>query len=56
MEADLYEHFPVAKILLPKPLREPVAVIYYFVRTLAEIVDESESSAASRHGAQRERQ
>ncbi|HEY1611849.1 MAG TPA: squalene synthase HpnC [Paraburkholderia sp.] len=49
MEADLYEHFPVAKILLPKPLREPVAVIHYFVRTLAEIADEGDWSPIERH-------
>lgn len=49
MEADLYENFPVAKILLPKPLRAPVAVIYHVVRMLAEIADESDWSAAERH-------
>jgi len=48
MEADLYENFPVAKVLLPKPLREPVAVIYYVVRTLAEIADEGDWRPAER--------
>jgi squalene synthase HpnC len=50
MEADLYENFPVAKILLPKPLRPPVAVIYHVVRTLADIADEGDdASPAERH-------
>lgn len=48
MEADLYQNLPVAKILLPKPLRAPVAVIYGVVRTLAEIADEGERSPAER--------
>jgi len=49
MEADHYENFPVAKILLPKPLRAPVGVIYHVVRMLAEIADEDGLSPADRH-------
>jgi len=48
MEADLYENFPVAKILLPKALREPVGVIYHVVRMLAEIAEEDDWSPAER--------
>jgi squalene synthase HpnC len=48
MEADLYENLPVAKILLPKPLRAPVAVVYHVVRTLAEIADEGDWSPIER--------
>ena len=49
MEADLYENFPAAKLLLPKPLKKPVALIYHVVRTLAEITDDGDWSAAERH-------
>jgi len=49
MEADHYEDIPVPKVLLPKPLRAPVAVIYHVVRMLAEIADESDATPAERH-------
>jgi squalene synthase HpnC len=49
MEVDHYESFPAASILLPKPLRAPVAVIYHVVRTADDIVDEGNFSAAERH-------
>jgi squalene synthase HpnC len=49
MEVDHYENFPAASILLPKPLRAPVAVIYHVVRTADDIVDEGDFSAAERH-------
>jgi phytoene synthase len=35
-----YENFPVASLLLPAPLREPVEVIYRFARTADDFADE----------------
>jgi phytoene synthase len=35
-----YENFPVASLLLPAPLREPVAVIYRFARSADDLADE----------------
>jgi phytoene synthase len=35
-----YENFPVASLLLPAPLREPVAVIYRFARSADDFADE----------------
>ena len=35
-----YENFPVASLLLPAPLREPVRVIYRFARTADDFADE----------------
>ncbi|PXW15485.1 squalene synthase HpnC [Paraburkholderia caballeronis] len=49
MEADHYENFPVAGVLLPKALRAPVGVIYHVVRTAAEIADEGDWSPPERH-------
>ncbi len=37
-----YENFPVASVLLPAPLREPVAVIYRFARSADDFADEGE--------------
>ena len=37
-----YENFPVASVLLPAPLREPVAVIYRFARTADDFADEGD--------------
>ena len=37
-----YENFPVASILLPAPLREPVAAIYWFARNADDFADEGE--------------
>jgi phytoene synthase len=42
MPVEHYENFPVASILLPKPLRKPVAAIYHFARTADDIADEGE--------------
>jgi squalene synthase HpnC len=39
---DHYENFPVASILLPKPLRAPVAAIYHFARTADDFADEGD--------------
>ena len=35
-----YENFPVASLLLPAPLREPVKVIYRFARSADDFADE----------------
>ncbi|MDP2752078.1 MAG: squalene synthase HpnC [Rhodocyclaceae bacterium] len=37
-----YENFPVASILFPSVLREPVAAIYVFARTADDFADEGE--------------
>jgi squalene synthase HpnC len=43
-----YENFPVASVLLPKPLREPVMAIYQFARAADDIADEGEATDAVR--------
>jgi phytoene synthase len=48
MPADHYENFPVASILLPASLREPVAAIYDFARSADDFADEGERTAAQR--------
>ena len=35
-----YENFPVVSLLVPKPLRKHIAVIYWFARTADDIADE----------------
>ncbi|CAG0982691.1 15-cis-phytoene synthase [Rhodocyclaceae bacterium] len=40
MSVDHYENFPVASVLLPAPLREPVAAIYVFARSADDFADE----------------
>jgi phytoene synthase len=35
-----YENFPVASLLLPAPLREPVEIIYRFARSADDFADE----------------
>jgi squalene synthase HpnC len=42
MSAGHYENFPVASVLLPAPLRHPVAVIYRFARTADDFADEGD--------------
>lgn len=42
MAVDHYENFPVASVLLPAPLREPVAAIYRFARSADDFADEGE--------------
>jgi squalene synthase HpnC len=49
MEAEHYDNFPVAGILLPKRLRAPVGVIYQVVRTADDIANEGVFDAAERH-------
>ncbi|ALD90771.1 squalene synthase [Cupriavidus gilardii CR3] len=45
---DHYENFPVASVLLPRPLRRPVAVIYRFARTADDLADEGDAAPAER--------
>lgn len=42
MTVDHYENFPVASILLPAELREPVAAIYGFARSADDFADEGD--------------
>lgn len=43
-----YENFPVASVLLPAPLRAPVAVIYRFARSADDIADEGDDTPRQR--------
>ena len=43
-----YENFPVASLLLPARLREPVAIIYRFARTADDFADEGGDAPAER--------
>jgi phytoene synthase len=48
VSAGHYENFPVASLLLPRGLREPVNVIYRFARSADDIADEGDAPAARR--------
>lgn len=48
MAVDHYENFPVASLLLPRALREPVAAIYAFARTADDFADEGQRSPDER--------
>ena len=48
MSVGHYENFPVASLLLPAALREPVAVIYRFARTADDFADEGDDPPAVR--------
>ncbi len=48
MAVDHYENFPVASVLLPAPLREPVAAIYRFARSADDFADEGDLSPDQR--------
>lgn len=48
MSVDHYENFPVASVLLPAALREPVAAIYVFARSADDFADEGQLSAMER--------
>jgi phytoene synthase len=48
MGVDHYENFPVASILLPASMREPVAAIYGFARSADDFADEGERSPSQR--------
>ena len=43
-----YENFPVASVLCPPHLRQPIAAIYAFARTADDIADEGDAPAATR--------
>jgi squalene synthase HpnC len=45
-----YENFPVASLLLPPALREPVEVIYRFARSADDFADEGDDAPAVRLG------
>jgi phytoene synthase len=48
MPADHYENFPVASLLLPANLREPVKAIYAFARSADDIADEGDIAPEKR--------
>ncbi|HEY9280975.1 MAG TPA: squalene synthase HpnC [Eoetvoesiella sp.] len=48
MAVDHYENFPVASILLPRRLRDPVKHIYYFARSADDIADEGDATPEQR--------
>ena len=48
MSVDHYENFPVASLLLPARLREPVRAIYAFARSADDIADEGALDPAER--------
>ena len=43
-----YENFPVASLILPKPIRQPISVIYAFARTADDIADEGDMAPEAR--------
>jgi hydroxysqualene synthase len=43
-----YDNFPVAALLLPRDIRKPVAVVYAFARTVADLANSSERHAEER--------
>lgn len=48
MTVNHYENFPVASLLLPRHLREPVRNIYNFARSADDIADEGDAPASER--------
>jgi phytoene synthase len=48
LPVDHYENFPVASLLLPRPMRAPIEAIYGFARGADDIADEGEASDAQR--------
>jgi phytoene synthase len=44
-----YENFPVASLLIPRPMRRHVAAVYAFARAADDFADEGTRSAADRH-------
>jgi len=51
MAVDHYENFPVASLLLPKPLRRAVTDIYHFARGADDIADEGDARPSERKAA-----
>lgn len=48
MPVDHYENFPVASLLLPARLREPIEAIYAFARSADDIADEGDATPVAR--------
>lgn len=48
MPVDHYENFPVASVLLPPSLREPVEAIYHFARSADDVADEGDAQPVAR--------
>ncbi|MDR2188245.1 MAG: squalene synthase HpnC [Azonexus sp.] len=48
MPVDHYENFPVASLLLPARLRQPIEAIYRFARSADDLADEGEAPPAAR--------
>ncbi len=48
MPVDHYENFPVASLLLPPRLRQPIEVIYAFARSADDFADEGDLAADER--------
>ena len=48
MPVDHYENFPVASILVPRHLRQPIEVIYRFARSADDIADEGDATPEQR--------
>jgi len=48
MPVDHYENFPVASLLLPRRLRQPIEAIYRFARAADDIADEGDASDPQR--------
>ena len=48
MSVEHYENFPVASLLLPRRLRQPIEIIYRFARSADDIADEGDASDAAR--------
>ena len=48
MPVDHYENFPVASLLVPARLRQPIEVIYRFARSADDIADEGDATPDER--------
>ncbi len=48
MGIDHYENFPVASLLVPRPMRRPIEAIYRFARHADDLADEGNAGAADR--------
>ena len=48
MSVGHYENFPVASVILPRRLREPIAAIYHFARSADDIADEGDAGNEER--------
>ena len=44
-----YENFPVASVLVPRPMRHHIAAVYAFARAADDFADEGDRTAAERH-------